>query len=176
MSREQWLDGALRYLRRGGGELRIDRLTRALGVTKGSFYHHFTNRAEFIDAILEHWDKTYNLSVAAELERAGDDPREKLRMLLRTIYENGLADYDLPVRAWALDNARVRRFLRRTDQWRMDVVRQQMEALGYIKEELELRTRLFVTFASLEVTLYNPLPRTQLLREIDARLEMLIGQ
>jgi AcrR family transcriptional regulator len=43
--RTQWLEAALKVVARdGGARLRIDTLVNELGVTKGSFYWHFSGR------------------------------------------------------------------------------------------------------------------------------------
>ncbi len=47
LTREEWLAKALEVLaRKGVAGMRIDALSKALGVTKGSFYWHFKNRDE----------------------------------------------------------------------------------------------------------------------------------
>ena len=41
----------------GTDALTIDRLARGLGVTKGSFYHHFRNQADYRAALLKYWEQ-----------------------------------------------------------------------------------------------------------------------
>jgi AcrR family transcriptional regulator len=54
--REAWLEAALEVLaRQGQAKLRVETLARQLGVTKGSFYHHFKNREAFLKALLAYW-------------------------------------------------------------------------------------------------------------------------
>lgn len=53
---ERWLDLGLETLRESGTTgLRIDRLARQLGVTKGSFYAHFSSKSDYLTALCEHW-------------------------------------------------------------------------------------------------------------------------
>ncbi len=48
-SRVDWLARAMDVLsREGGARLRINDLCQELGVTKGSFYAHFEDRADFV--------------------------------------------------------------------------------------------------------------------------------
>ena len=55
LSVDDWLEAATQILVDDGIDtLKISRLSARLGVTKGSFYWHFANRAELIDAALEH--------------------------------------------------------------------------------------------------------------------------
>ena len=47
LSREEWLARALEVLgKNGAGQLAVESLARQLGVTKGSFYWHFRDRAD----------------------------------------------------------------------------------------------------------------------------------
>jgi AcrR family transcriptional regulator len=58
LSREDWLVAAVEELRRGGVEaVRVEKLARTLDVTKGSFYWHFRDRAELLEAILSRWEE-----------------------------------------------------------------------------------------------------------------------
>jgi AcrR family transcriptional regulator len=56
--RAQWLQAGLDALRKGGvGAVRVERLGAGLELTKGSFYHHFRDRAALLDALLEFWSR-----------------------------------------------------------------------------------------------------------------------
>ena len=174
LNREAWLQGALEYLRlTGGSELIISELAGYLDVTKGSFYHHFTGREDFIDAVLQYWHQEHNLSVRRAVEETDGGPREKLRTLMLTVYQNELTNYDLPIRAWAMDNDRVRTKLRQMDKWRYELCRQLFSELGFRGQELDVRARMFMTVVSLEAALYARLSKAELLRQTDTRLAVL---
>ena len=52
--RNRWLDSGLEALAdEGPGGLKIDRLVRRVGLTKGSFFHHFPGAAAYKTALLE---------------------------------------------------------------------------------------------------------------------------
>ena len=54
LNRTDWLDAALTSLVRGGIEgVRVERLARDLGVTKGSFYWHFEDRPDLLRGLLD---------------------------------------------------------------------------------------------------------------------------
>ena len=54
LNRNAWLEQALHVLREEGIQgVRIERLARDLGVTKGSFYWHFDNLDDLRQSILE---------------------------------------------------------------------------------------------------------------------------
>src|SRR5918995_1461561 len=63
----QWLSAGLDALRKGGvAAVRVERLAAGVGVTKGSFYHHFRDRGALLEALLEFWSREMT---DAEFER-----------------------------------------------------------------------------------------------------------
>ena len=59
-SKQAWLDEGLRTLAdEGAPALRIDRLAGRLGLSKGSFYHHFDGMAGYKDALLAHFEREH---------------------------------------------------------------------------------------------------------------------
>jgi len=55
-SREDWLDFGLETLREQGyASLKALSLARAMGVTRGSFYHYFESIEVYNEALIEHW-------------------------------------------------------------------------------------------------------------------------
>ncbi len=56
-ARDRWLDLGLDVLATDGlGALRIDPLAARLGLSKGSFFHHFASAAAFRSALLERYE------------------------------------------------------------------------------------------------------------------------
>jgi AcrR family transcriptional regulator len=57
-----WLKAArLALLKRGVEAVRVEKLARDLHVTKGSFYWHFKNRQELLEALLREWEEERSL-------------------------------------------------------------------------------------------------------------------
>jgi len=77
---QDWEDAALAAIAEEGmGALSIPRLARSLGVTKGSFYWHFSSLQELIDKSLRRWEERDRLSLEELREIA--DPRQRLAAL-----------------------------------------------------------------------------------------------
>jgi AcrR family transcriptional regulator len=56
LDRDAWIKGAIAILAEHGADgLRVEVLAKRLGVTKGSFYWHFKDRRDLLDAVLEFW-------------------------------------------------------------------------------------------------------------------------
>jgi AcrR family transcriptional regulator len=77
-----WAEAALQLISESGLDaLTVDALSRRLGVTKGSFYWHFTSREDLLQAALERWQKQ-SIEVTLLALRAVDNPFRRLELLL----------------------------------------------------------------------------------------------
>jgi AcrR family transcriptional regulator len=82
LSREVWADAALAAIARGGVDsVAVEPIASLLGVTKGSFYWHFKNRSELVEAALHRWEHNATVVVIAALE-SNTDPSDRLKDLL----------------------------------------------------------------------------------------------
>ncbi|MBN8955202.1 MAG: helix-turn-helix transcriptional regulator [Rhizobiales bacterium] len=56
---ETWIDTARRSLiEEGIAAVKVDRLAKRLGVTRGGFYHNFKDRGDLLTQLLHHWETT----------------------------------------------------------------------------------------------------------------------
>lgn len=100
LDRQAYLDAGMHLLASGGVvAVTIARLCAALGVTKGSFYHHFRGVEDFKSQLLLEWstERERQVLVAAG---AVDDPIERLTVLR----EFGIAlhhEAEVAIRAWS---------------------------------------------------------------------------
>jgi AcrR family transcriptional regulator len=69
----------------------VEPLARRLGVTKGSFYWHFTDRDALLAATLRRWEDARTERIIAGVAGVAD-PRERLRRLIRSIAIGGTED------------------------------------------------------------------------------------
>ncbi len=116
ISHQDWLVVGLRMLsQEGAAGLTIDALTRQQQVTKGSFYHHFHNYADFKTALLEYWEQEYTRRIVAfsEGEHPADfssaDPDQIFPRFLAILAKESPA-VEIAMRAWALEDETVRAF------------------------------------------------------------------
>ncbi|MGW7679282.1 TetR/AcrR family transcriptional regulator [Kribbella sp. NPDC054772] len=125
VKRVEWLDAGLELLAaEGAPAVTIERLTAELGVTKGSYYHHFKSASGFKTALLEHFEAQYTTRLIDVIDADDAPPADKLRHLLRLV----LADPDnaaleIAVRAWALQDAVVRAAQQRVDVARTEYLK-----------------------------------------------------
>jgi AcrR family transcriptional regulator len=148
----QWLSAGLEALRKGGvGSVRVERLAGDVGVTKGSFYHHFRGRDALLDALLDYWSREMT---DAEFERIqtlrGGDAKVALRArlvaLAEDVLEKGMGRYDPAVRAWARHDRKVAGVVAQVDRRRVKALAGFFEEGGFTPAEARTRARTFYTF------------------------------
>jgi len=88
---QQWLDAGLAILEKQGAKvLTIERLAEQIGLSKGSFYHHFGGMPGYKTALLAHFEATYTTQYIAAVERdLTADAITKLRALIDLVCEEG---------------------------------------------------------------------------------------
>jgi AcrR family transcriptional regulator len=139
-TRESWVDAASAALADGGPDaVRVDVLAQRLGVTRGGFYHQFSDRSALLAAVLDSWESRSTDEVLARVEREGGDARTKATKAGVLTFSDALLPVDLAVRDWARRDPDVAARLRRVDSARMDYLRTQVALIrpGSDSEEVE---------------------------------------
>ncbi len=146
-SPDAWIEAALRALTRGGPDaVRIEVLAASLGVTKGGFYWHFTDRGELLERMLDSWERAVVDDVITLLEEMGCDARTRLHQLFdiaraRTTSRDDLA-VELAIRHWARHDPTVADRLNRVDDRRMAYLRYLFRQISLDDDDAEARSLL----------------------------------
>lgn len=117
-SGEDWLRVGLEVLvERGPDGLKIDALTAHLGVSKGSFYHHFAGLPEYRSQLLAHLEQVGFADVVAGVD---DDlsAAQQLDRLTDAVSRLDLSG-ERAVRLWAARDAEARALVERLDGRRL---------------------------------------------------------
>jgi AcrR family transcriptional regulator len=140
----QWIAAALDLLaEKGIDAVRIEPLAARLGVTKGSFYWHFRDRAALHAAILESWSATSTADVIAVLEAKGGTGAERLRRLFAvTVHDRRRPQLTTAIRAWAHTDPLAARTIEQADAERIAYVTGLLEAHGLKPQLAATRARL----------------------------------
>jgi AcrR family transcriptional regulator len=144
LAREDWIAIARKVLiAEGIDAVKIDRLAKKLGVTRGGFYWHFKNRDDLLDALIEHWRQTNTASIVATLGGPGA-PAERFRalMLLWLEERDYSPDFDTAVRDWARVSRTTARLVHAVDDERIDAFRRLFADAGYPADEAFIRARI----------------------------------
>lgn len=143
-SRQDWLDEGLRALAEvNASGLTIDFMTARLGVTKGSFYHHFGSYSRFVEALLAHFEDTGTSQIIAMTTAAGE-PLARLNALI-DISADYAAQTEVAIRAWALHDKTVQAVQERIDQRRVDYVCQLLGELGFTESKAQTLSQVLYT-------------------------------
>ena len=160
LSRAKWLETAMAVLVKDGvGSVTIERLARLLGVTRGSFYHHFDNRRDLQLALLDFWREQATLRIRDEVRALGLDPVTTLLALSRTIRHRGAAADDVAFRNWAMHDADARQCVQETDEIRLGFIRELFAEAGFSGDDLENRARLFYYYEMADPMVFAEQPK-----------------
>lgn len=119
LTREDWLETGLQLLSDSGEQaLTLERLCKAASRTKGSFYHHFKNHDDFINALLEYWQSKYTEQIIIAAERLKDSitQRRELDRLVANVDDR----LERIIRNWSGVDERVRQTIRQVDERRIE--------------------------------------------------------
>lgn len=159
LSRDRWIDAAVAVLAEAGIDaVRVESLARGLHVTKGSFYWHFRDREDLLNATLRRWEKTETVGIMDQVEAAGGSAKARLRRLFAIALERGLVKLEVALRQWARRDARARKAIQRVDTRRLDYLCVLFEELGLPRPHAEARA--FVSYAILFGDFFITVPRS----------------
>jgi len=141
--RGAWVGAALQALAAGGPDaVRVEALAVRLGVSKGGFYWHFTDRQALLEEMLDAWEKAWTEDLIARVESQPGDPRAKLQQLFELVSSpHGLA-VELAVRDWSRRDSDVAERLRRVDNRRIGYLRSLFGQFCADENDVEVRSML----------------------------------
>lgn len=128
LTRDSWLHAGFNALDKHGYEaVSAQALARRLNVTRGSFYHHFASRQDFVDQLLGRWEAEYTVDVISEAHAAAE-PLARLQRYVAVVAKLK-PGREVAIRAWAGKDRRVRALLQRVDGLRLGFARESARAL-----------------------------------------------
>ena len=171
--RAQWLSAGLESLRKGGvAGVRVERLAAQLGITKGSFYWHFRNRGELLDALLEHWAREMTEVEFERIQAMPEGLERRLLALAEDVLEKGMGRYDPAIRAWARSERKVATAVAQVDRRRVRALTGFFEQAGLGAAAARTRARLFYTFLLGEPQVRSPVREAG---ELERMVKILAG-
>jgi AcrR family transcriptional regulator len=143
-----WIDAALDALAEGGIDaVRVDPLAKRLGVTRGSFYWHFKDRAALHKAMLKQWRKRATYQVGDRLEQTAPDAGERLRKTLALPSagprSTRAAAIEMAIRLWARRDEEAASAVKLIDKQRLIYYAKLFVERGLAPEEARKRAYLF---------------------------------
>ncbi len=123
------MDEGLRVLAAEGAPgVRIDRIAARLGLSKGSFHHHFAGADGYKRDLLAHYEALSVAALETAIAGVAEDAstRDVLEVLTSMVRGDGAGLYrpelDVAVRAWSTTDPDVRAVQQRIDATRIDAL------------------------------------------------------
>jgi len=147
-----WIDAAMDALADGGVEaVRVDPMAKRLGVTRGSFYWHFKDRAALHQAMLRQWREQASYNLLDRIERQSETARARLKRLLALPYSGPraarAAAIEVAIRLWARRDRNAAKAVRHIDRVRLEYFERLFGEHGLAKPAA--RQRAYVFYAAL---------------------------
>jgi AcrR family transcriptional regulator len=135
LTRDDWLNAAFDAVAEGGfDKVRVLVIAEKLGVTRGSFYWHFTDHADLITAVLTRWRDREVVRYETLPSGAALDPQTELGHLLDAAMTHASGDiknirFELALRGLARRDPVVEKILIDVDQMRLGMIEQKFRRL-----------------------------------------------
>lgn len=126
--RNSWIEAGFQMLAEGGiDSVRVDRISKKIGLTRGSFYWHFKSRAEFLDAMLELWQQKGTHDIIQMVEQEKLNPNKKLSVLLNLTTKDPGPRYggkftEMAIRIWGSNHPKAAKIIKQVDTDRVAFV------------------------------------------------------
>jgi AcrR family transcriptional regulator len=142
LSAADWEQGALKMIAELGlAAVAVEPLARRMGITKGSFYWHFSNRDTLLEQALERWEEHDSRNLSHSLDTISD-PRERLISFFRRASRERLTHEVYSALCASADHPHVEPVLERVAARRMEHIANAFSELGFAPRDAEHRARL----------------------------------
>jgi AcrR family transcriptional regulator len=118
LTKSDWIRHGLRTLaNEGPNALKVAPMSISLKVSRGSFYWHFRDLADFRSQLLQSWQENSTDRVIQDLDARQGEPG-RLRQLMRRAF-SGTRKLDRAIRSWAAEDEAVARIVASVDDRRV---------------------------------------------------------
>jgi len=129
LTKSDWIEHGLRTLANGGANaLKVGPMATKLKVSRGSFYWHFRDIADFRSQILQSWQERMTDQVIRDLEAAKAEP-DRLKHLMRRAFVTKRS-LDRAIRSWAAEDKDVATIVASVDAHRVAYIAKLLVAAG----------------------------------------------
>lgn len=145
LSFDDWTEAGLRLLvSEGRSAVKIARLCDELGVTKGSFYWHFSDVDDLMKAIATRYTSQDNDSARGLTSLEELPVHERLERMAAMLVDDRAWAAEVAVRDWARTDSQVAESVRALDQRIMSGIETAFRDLGFDEDEARVRAGTLV--------------------------------
>lgn len=171
LTQDDYYEVAMRLLANGSHDsLTIAALCEELGVSKGSFYHHFGGWPGFVTGLLESWERESTLEIkeaAEKIETVGTRFR-----ILAALVDTIPHDAEAALRVWSHTDPTVKAAIDRVDAVRDSMVTE-FFALTLPKADAALLAELALTSLVGNQLAHRPVDTRRIRRLLDAMMKLI---
>lgn len=141
-SAELWLDAAYEALvARGVEAVKVAPLAEQLGLSRTSFYWHFTDRDALLAGLIARWKGKNTGALVSRCEAPAVTVTEAVLNLFDCWIDPDLFDsrLEFAIRTWALNDAKLAVTLAREDGERIAAIARMLGRFGYSADEADVR-------------------------------------
>lgn len=151
LTKTDWVrHGLLTLAKEGANALKVGPMSTALNVSRGSFYWHFDDIADFRSQLLQSWQERSTDQVIEDLEAHKAEPGRLKYLLKRALAtKRGL---DRAIRSWAAEDGHVARVVAAVDDRRVAYIAKMLVAAG-VESRQALPRATFIYWAYLGQTM-----------------------
>ena len=140
LTQQDWLEAGQTLLRRGGlRALKLRPLADELGVSTGSFYHHFSDFDAYQGRLANYWAHGQVQELLDAITRAEPAPIDRIRRLAQVVRRRGLSRLSIAMRAWADSDPRAAQAVERHDALMLGWLTDCVEANGVAHDQAAVR-------------------------------------
>lgn len=138
LTKSDWIRHGLRTLAaEGAGALKVGPMADGLNVSRGSFYWHFRDIADFRAELLQTWQEQATERVIRDLEAQKDRP-DRLKQLMRRAFASRRS-LDRAIRSWAAEDRDVAAVVSSVDARRVAYIAKMLAAAGVDGQKAQRR-------------------------------------
>ncbi|HXX19039.1 MAG TPA: TetR/AcrR family transcriptional regulator [Candidatus Acidoferrum sp.] len=125
-----WIQAALvRLASHGIEEVRVEVLARDLGVSKGSFYWHFRDRADLMDKMLALWEESELIWLNEK--RSAASTATRWAKLIERSTDHTRSRTEIAIRAWARGDEKVAARVSAIEKKRANLIAEVLRDVGF---------------------------------------------
>jgi AcrR family transcriptional regulator len=146
LGRTDWVHAGQDVLREDGiAGLKLSALTARLGVSTGSFYHHFGDFEDYLGAVAESFSAQRVRGLIDRTMAGEPDPLTRIRRLAKLSLEDKTFELDKAMRIWATMDPRAAVTVAHSEKAVLAFLSDAFEDLGFSREEASLRARILLS-------------------------------
>lgn len=166
LTRESWIGAGQDILRKDGiSAVKLAPLTRRLGVSTGSFYHHFADFEEYLGELAASYSMGRVRGVLDRTSFDDPDPTTRVRELARLSVVEGTFDLDRAMRIWAAMDPRAAATVQEAEAQVLAFLSDAFHDLGFDRTQAELRSRILMSVNIAQLQLFDSGGRRRFFKE-----------